>query len=225
MKMLVREIDGGPAIRVPRPPRFQPGGGSEQPLLLFVAPATDIRSWAGVPRKAFDYQHGFQRTLNTGRVNDVIEYFREDPRNISPTSVVVGFTGAVSIEAAVQGEPQGRVEAVRIRVRVPDFAQSSLDELADHALAELRNRLPESIVTEIEGNVEEAFTEAIRLQDEEVVDEAFGIESETAIETEIEPEAEERSYLADFYAQLLGYRRGLLEWPEDGQLREILYSI
>jgi hypothetical protein len=41
---------------------FRPRQGSDQRLLLFVAPASDIRSWAGVPRKAFDYQHGFQRT-------------------------------------------------------------------------------------------------------------------------------------------------------------------
>jgi hypothetical protein len=62
--------------------RFQPRGGSDQSLLLFVAPATEIRTWAGVPLRAFDYQHGFQRTLNPGRVNDVIQYFREDPKNI-----------------------------------------------------------------------------------------------------------------------------------------------
>ena len=60
--------------------RFQPRAGTTQSLLLFVAPATDIRSWAGVPRKAFDYQHGFQRTLNPGRVSEVVQYFQEDPK-------------------------------------------------------------------------------------------------------------------------------------------------
>ncbi|WP_208866508.1 hypothetical protein [Mesorhizobium sanjuanii] len=204
--------------------RFKPRSGSEQSLLLFVAPATDIRSWAGVPRKAFDYQHGFQRTLNPGRVNDVVQYFREDVKNISPTSIVVGFTGAVTVEAA-EGATLGGVEAVRVRVTVPDFAQIGLDALADQALARLRMRLPEPVIKQIEANVEEAFAEAIKLQDEEAVDESFGIEAESAVESGIDPEAEERSYLADFYAQLLGYRRKLLEWPEDGQLREILYSI
>jgi hypothetical protein len=204
--------------------RFQPRAGTTQSLLLFVAPATDIRSWAGVPRKAFDYQHGFQRTLNPGRVSEVVQYFREDPKNLSPTSIVVGFTGAVTIDV-IPGEAFGGIENVRVRLTVPDFAQTNLDELADQALAELRRRLPEPIVTEIENNAEEAFAEAIKLQDEEAVDEAFGIESENAVETEIEPQAAERSYLADFYAQLLGYRRKLLQWPEEGQLREILYSI
>jgi hypothetical protein len=204
--------------------RFQPRGGSDQSLLLFVAPATEIRTWAGVPRKAFDYQHGFQRTLNPGRVNEVVQFFREDPKNISPTSIVVGFTGAVTTEP-LSGEASGSIETVRIRVTVPDFAQTALDELADQALAELRRRLPEHVVMEIDDNAEEAFAEAIKLQNEEAVDEAFGIESESAVEIEIESEAEERSYLADFYAQLLGYRRKLLEWPEEGELREILYSL
>lgn len=60
--------------------RFRPREGAEQELLLFVAPAKHIRSWAGVPRKAFDYQHGFQRTLNPARVSEVAAYFQEDSK-------------------------------------------------------------------------------------------------------------------------------------------------
>jgi hypothetical protein len=79
--------------------RFRPRDESDQQhLLLFVAPARDIRSWAGVPRKAFDYQHGFQRTLSQTRVSEISQYFREDTKNISPASIVVGFTGAVTVE-------------------------------------------------------------------------------------------------------------------------------
>ncbi|HTR13725.1 MAG TPA: hypothetical protein VMI72_10870 [Roseiarcus sp.] len=62
--------------------------------------------------------------------------------------------------------------------------------------------------------------------DEEVVDKTFGIQSETALDIDaVGPEVQDRSYLADFYAQLLGYSRDLLPWPEEGPLREILYSI
>ena len=204
--------------------RFQPRDGSSQSLLLFVARATDIRSWAGVPRKAFDYQHGFQRTLNPGRVSDVVQYFREDPKNISPTSIVVGFTGAVSIDSLPTQSGHG-VETVTVRVTVPDLAQISLEDLTDRALSELRARLPEPVIAEIDAHVGEAFAEAIRLQDEEAVDEAFGIESESTAEIGVDAETEDRSYLADFYAQLLGYRQKLLEWPDEAQLREILYSI
>lgn len=206
--------------------RYQPRSSAQNRLLLFVAPAREIRSWAGVPRKAFDYQHGFQRTLNPGRVSDVVQYFREDPKNVSPTSIVVGFTGAVVIEP-ITSQSETTVETVRVKITLPDFTQMPIEDLADASLQVMRSRLPEHVVTEIEADVESAFADALKLQNEEVVDETFGIQSESDTDTGVgvEPEAEDRSYLADFYAQLLGYRRKLLEWPEAGPLREILYSI
>jgi len=204
--------------------RFRPREGADQELLLFVAPAKHIRSWAGVPRKAFDYQHGFQRTLNPGRVSDVATYFQEDVKNISPTSIVVGFTGAVSIESL--GGDAG-VETVKVRISLPNMPEMLLPDLTERALAELRTRIPEAEIQEIEANDEAAASEAMKLLDEEVVDETFGIESESAVDLgTVETAAQERSYLADFYAQLLGYSRGLLPWPQDDkQLREILYSL
>jgi hypothetical protein len=155
--------------------------------LLFVASASDIRSWAGVPRKAFDYQHGFQRTLTPGRVTDIIQYFREDPQNISPTSIVVGFTGAVAIDSIPATAAGSSIESVRIRISLPDLTEMSLEDLTDLALQELRARLPAVTVEEIEANAETAIAEAMKLQDEDAVDEAFGIESETAIDLDATP--------------------------------------
>jgi hypothetical protein len=159
-------------------------------------------------------------------VSEVADYFREDPRNITPTSVVVGLTGAVAIDP-IPGQIENGVETVRVHISLADLTEKSLEDLADLALQELRSRLPESLVAEIEANEEAAFTEAVRLQDEDVVDEPFGIESETGVDFGVgmEAAAQDRSYLADFYAQLRGYRRKLLEWPEQGPLREILYSM
>src|SRR5579871_4442262 len=71
--------------------RFKPRAGSEQQLLLFAAPAGDIQQWAGVPRKAFDYEHGFQRTLQGPRVIEIADFFKQSLRNVSPTSVVIGL--------------------------------------------------------------------------------------------------------------------------------------
>lgn len=202
--------------------RFKPRAGSDQELLLFVAPATDIRTWAGVPRKAFDYQHGFQRTLNPGRVGDVSRYFGEDQRNISPTSIVVGFTGSVLIDDAADGSG-----FTRVQICLPDFTALSLTDLADLALAELRARLGEDLATDIEQNADVAFAEAVRLQDEEAVDESFGIDddSETSGTNGMDQGAESRSYLGDFYAQLLGYRNEIQPWPDEAELREVLYSL
>src|SRR5258708_5930479 len=129
--------------------RFYPRQGTDQPLLLFVAPAADIRNWAGVPRKAFDYQHGFQRTLNPGRVSEVAQYFLEDARNISPTSIVVGLMGGVKIEPIYSSSAGAKVETVKVRVSIPDFSQKSIEELATDALEILRTRIPAEVVSAI----------------------------------------------------------------------------
>lgn len=204
--------------------RFRPRKDAEQELLLFVAPAKHIRSWAGVPRKTFDYQHGFQRTLNPGRVLEVAAYFQEDARNISPTSIVVGFTGAVEIQKVGVGDG---VDTVRVRITLPNLTEMPLGELTERALAELRKRILETSIQEIEANAGTAAADSIKLVDEQVIDETFGIQSETSVDLGVvEIVAQDRSYLADFYAQLLGYDRNLLTWPQDDkQLREILYSL
>lgn len=204
--------------------RFAPREGTGQQMLLFVAPAADIRAWAGVPRKAFDYQHGFQRTLNPGRVNEVARFFRESDRNVSPTSVVVAFTGAVEIVA--DGPADAPVQTVTVRITVPDFASMPIDELTGVAMEHLRQRIPEE-AAQVDADAGEAIARAVRLQDEEAVDEAFGIEpgSDEDAGAGLDASAREQSYLADFYAQLLGYRTRAVAWPEEGPLREILYSL
>jgi hypothetical protein len=201
--------------------RFKPRADGED-LVLFAAPATDIRSWAGVPRKAFDYEHGFQRTLSQNRVGEVIKYFREDPKNISPTSVVVGFSGG-----QVKIEPLDKklgVDLVRMRITLPDYDGMSIEELTDMALVKLKERLSKAVVENVESNVEAALAAAMGRSDEEAVDQEFDIEAESSVDGDI-VSAEGRSYLADFFAQLLGFQRKIVGWPEERQLREILYSI
>src|SRR5690348_11302394 len=123
--------------------RFEPRDGADASLLLFVASATDIRTWAGVPRKAFDYLHGFQRTLDGGRVSDVSQYFSEDTKNISPTSVVIGFTRPIDVQETGSG---GMVE---VRFSTPDFDTMSVPELVESALEHLKTRLPKDVVDRI----------------------------------------------------------------------------
>lgn len=205
---------------------FQPRPGSKQRLLLFVAPATDIRGWAGVPRKAFDYQHGFQRTLNEGRVEEVIRYFKENENNISPTAVVLGLSNSVKL-THVSTDTRTGVETVRVEVDLPDLHAMPLEELAPLALAELRLRIPKATADSVDADLETAFAEALKLQDEDTVDETFGIESDdnADLPTFTESTVEDRSYLSEFYAQLSGYVRKLRDWPAERPLREILYSI
>jgi hypothetical protein len=208
--------------------RYQPRADTDQTILQFVAPASEIREWAGVPRKAFDYQHGFQRSLSPQRVTEVSRYFSEDPRNVSPTSVVVGFTGDVKLEVLPDRKlPPGARDLghqVLIRVTVPDYSEAPIEELTKLALKKLEDRLSVTTVAEIKADVQTAAANASELQDTDAVDESFGITAEetAGVDESVMPD---RSYLEDFYAQLLSYSQGLVTWPSEQQLREVLYSI
>lgn len=205
--------------------RFHPRADATQELLLFVAPAGEIRTWAGVPRKTFDYQHGFQRTLQPGRISDVAQYFSNTPSNMSPTAVVVGFTGVVQIDAvASNAGSSAAVESVHIRVEVPDFDKVAIEELADRALLVLRHRLPAAVLAAIDADIPTAIAEAVRLQEDDSAGDESDVDSESSVDIAAGDE-QDRSYLADFYAQLLGYRNRQLPWPDEKALREILYSL
>lgn len=208
--------------------RYQPRADNNQTILQFVAPASEIREWAGVPRKAFDYQHGFQRSLSPQRVTEVSRYFAEDPRNVSPTSVVVGFTGDVKLEVLPDRKlPPGARnlgDPVLIQVTVPDYSEAPIEELTTLALRKLEDRLSVTAVAMIKADVQTAAAEASELQDADTVDESFGITAEetAGVDESVVPD---RSYLEDFYAQLLAYSQGYVTWPSEKQLREVLYSI
>jgi hypothetical protein len=103
-----------------------------------------------VPRKAFDYQHGFQRTLSDSRVIDIVQYFRENPENISPTSVVIGLSEEVKF-TALKSKVPGLIDLVRVTITLPDLALLSLEDLANRALEKLRLRLPPADIEEIES--------------------------------------------------------------------------
>jgi hypothetical protein len=208
--------------------RFSPREGSTQPLLLFVAPAGEIRGWAGVPRKAFDYQHGFQRTLQPNRIADVVRYYKDEKANFSPTSIVVGLTGVVSITPLTPpgtGTVAGPVETVRLKITIPNYEVMLVTDLINEAMAALKKRIPASTIDEIHANQDAAVAEASKLQEDDAVDESFGIDPGGMSEEEFQ--IAERSYLADFYTQLLGYSAGLmtLQSEEEDSLREVLYSI
>jgi hypothetical protein len=201
--------------------RFKPRVGSEQDLLLFAAPAGDIQQWAGVPRKAFDYEHGFQRTLQGPRVVEIADFFKQSERNFSPTSIVIGLRRA-TITPMQDSHPQGvGVQMVSVDIEAPDLSSFSLEQLANEAVAVVESRLEPETISQIQADVEKAATAALRLQDEDVVDAEV---EETLGSDSAEVLSGDRSYLADFYAALLGYIKGVAEWPNDKELRDVLYS-
>lgn len=124
--------------------------------VAFVAPSSDIDSWARVPTKRTGNIRNFQRAAMAKHVKEV-ETFFTDKHNASPTSVVVGFdpvrsdkavkvepadnseiapgapvSGSLSIEWLVDPDPQGRPEIiaqiVEWRPRLEAFV---LEELRD----------------------------------------------------------------------------------------------
>jgi hypothetical protein len=204
--------------------RFRQRDGQSSEMLLFVAPAADVRTWAGIPRKTFDYQHGFQRSLNSGRVGEITEYFSDDKKNISPTAIVVGFnhnSEAVTVEAVTNGAASDGL--VQLVIEIPDFEALELRDLIDRAATALESRLPKETIDTIRADLESAVNEASTLHDE-ANGEGEGQEGEAASASDV-LEKPDRSYLADFYAELLGYSRGLASPTDEEKFRQILYSI
>ena len=184
--------------------QFRQRDGSPE-ILLFVAPAAEIRKWAGVPRKTFDYQHGFQRTLNPSRVSEVADFFREDPNNISPTAIVIGFTDDASLK---QTKSADEPSLTRIQIRLPDLEEETVDALIKRGIAALECRLSPNLIEQVKANVDAAVASAMQIQEEDRIDDEFGIVEETPSANLIAEEPS-RSYLADFYAELMGFDRGL----------------
>ncbi|HQU46564.1 MAG TPA: hypothetical protein PK867_27405, partial [Pirellulales bacterium] len=59
--------------------------------VAFVAPAQEILQWSGVPRKSDELLTGYQRFLDDQRVNEEIVPFFQDPKNCSPTAIIIAL--------------------------------------------------------------------------------------------------------------------------------------
>lgn len=203
---------------------FRQRADSNTELLLFVAPAGELKKWAGVPRKTFDYQHGFQRTLHPGRVGELSQFFAEDAENVSPTSIVLGINLDQTYVKISPIKGKGASDGlVTIEVDIPDFEQEPIETLIRMAAAHLETRLPKETIDEIHKDLDAAVSAAISLEDEEQVDDTFGGSDET--DTLEALQQSDRSFLGDFYAELMGYERGLIPVKNEGQLRQILFSL
>jgi hypothetical protein len=110
---------------------FQQRSGGDE-LIIFAAPAGEIKEWAGVPRKHFDYQHGFQRTLAEGRVEDLAEFYAESEKNFSPTSVVIALK---SDQYSLMELDESPSEAFRqLQLDVIEYENESTDVLIEQCI-------------------------------------------------------------------------------------------
>src|SRR4051794_26759029 len=59
------------------------------PFYITSSPAAEILEWCDVPRAKGDYMAGYQRALDSRRVQDLAEYLKLSPSNIVPGAVIV----------------------------------------------------------------------------------------------------------------------------------------
>jgi hypothetical protein len=132
---------------------FQQRSGGDE-LIIFAAPAGEIKEWAGVPRKHFDYQHGFQRTLAEGRVEDLAEFYAESEKNFSPTSVVIALK---SDQYSLMELDESPSEAFRqLQLDVIEYENESTDVLIEQCIQILHDRLGDDITDQIDSDVASA---------------------------------------------------------------------
>ncbi len=126
-------------------------------MISFVAPAEEVKSWAGVPHKTTDFLGGFQRPLSD-RFQQIVEFFEEEG-NSSPTSIVVAFRpGAAKVvplpvpEDWKKSLPVSSVpEPVIVEVIDQNFDSLGLDELA----AQVHSQISGRVAVDAQGAEEE----------------------------------------------------------------------
>jgi hypothetical protein len=70
----------------------------EAPIqIAFVAHAEQVLRWAGVPRKSDELLTGFQRFRDNRRINEQIVPFFQNPKNCSPTAIIIALRGETGI--------------------------------------------------------------------------------------------------------------------------------
>jgi hypothetical protein len=198
-------------------------------LVTFVAPVGDIKAWAGVPRKHFNYQHGFQRTLAEKRVNDLRDFYAMDAQNLTPTSVIVAvrknackITPELEVDPITGEKVPNKDGLCKIEFDAVDYSTQSTGQLIDLAITLLAERLGSVVVAEIQRNLGAAIELTIEAENEETTEGDFP-EAQT-------PQGESMgeaptSHLLHFYTELLAIKQGIEVIADEVKLREVLYSM
>lgn len=109
----------------------------------FVAHAEEIMEWAGIPRKSDEFLAGFQRFRDDQRVDQEILPFFQDPKNCSPTAIIVALRKESGIGgarlSAVPMQP-GQILAAQITITLDDQKLAS-DDIFEAASSYVNSRL------------------------------------------------------------------------------------
>jgi hypothetical protein len=195
-------------------------------LVSFIAPVGDIKAWAGVPRKNFNYQHGFQRTLSEKRVAELREFYALNDKNLTPTSIIVAVrAGACAITALSKKDQDGNElmppGLCQIEMEVPAFSSESTKNLIDSAIDLLKERLGSDSTTSVENDLNAAIDIAIEAETADEADQVSDIETSAAGDLDEIPS----SHLLHFFTELLAIKSGKSSIEDEPKLREVLYAL
>lgn len=116
--------------------------------VAFVAHATDVLEWSGVPRKSDELLTGYQRFRDQERINREIVPFFQDPKNCSPTAVIVALRndaglGRCTLSGVGDLEP-GEIKPGTLEVSV-DADLDDASTVMNAALAYVNARLEHDV--------------------------------------------------------------------------------
>lgn len=167
-------------------------------LVSFVAPAEELLTWAGIPRRSEHNLSGFQRAEDPVRIAKAKSYFQL-PDNQSPTALVVGIHPADDAQRRVTLEFTGGVDTDSIRpCRLSiDFDPAALDltgaiELVRRQLVHRLGAAPEEeLDDEIEDELED---EAAQSEASDAIDDGPVEVGEGEAVTDDEDEADDEEF-------------------------------
>ena len=111
--------------------------------VAFVADAGEVIQWAGVPRKSDELLTGFQRFRDDNRINQEIVPFFQDPKNSSPTAIIVALRRDSSLGGCTidpSDIPTGKATRVTLTIEFDKEALAT-DSVFDAAQAYVDSRL------------------------------------------------------------------------------------
>ena len=99
---------------------------SDSPIqVAFVAPAEEILKWSGVPRKSDELLTGFQRFRDGKRINQEIVPYFQNPKNCSPTAIIVALRETSGIGGCNLSEDDvapGTIAPAKLTITLDDSA-------------------------------------------------------------------------------------------------------
>ncbi|PCC66744.1 hypothetical protein NAEX_09339 [Nannocystis exedens] len=148
-------------------------------------------AWAGIPRKSDELLTGFQRFRNDERVDREVVPFFQNPKNCSPTAVIVGLrrdTGLAKCLLDKNVIEAGCPVQATLTIEIDDKALSS-NQIFESALSFVRRRLQvssgnallevEDTPSENEGNEEDEGEDS---EDEDGISEEIHLGSSTLLQ-------------------------------------------